>query len=77
MPPRKSNRKNDRVPLSISERMARIKKVDTKPELIVRKLLHRLGFRFRLYRRDLPGNPDITFPRRKKVILHMAAFCSV
>ena len=54
--------------------MARIRKVDTKPELVVRKLLHALGFRFRLHRRDLPGNPDIVLPRRKKVILVHGCF---
>ena len=62
------------LPLSRSERMARIRKVDTKPELVVRKLLHALGFRFRLHRRDLPGNPDIVFPARKKVILVHGCF---
>ena len=62
------------VPLSLSERMARIKKVDTKPELAVRKLLHAHGFRFRLHRRDLPGNPDIVFPGRKRVILVHGCF---
>ena len=54
--------------------MARIRKVDTKPELIVRKLLHAHGFRFRLHRRDLPGNPDIVFPGRKKVVLVHGCF---
>lgn len=41
---------------------------DTKPELTVRKLLHRIGYRFRLHRADLPGTPDIVFPTRRKVI---------
>src|SRR5437899_2619730 len=54
--------------------MARIRKVDTKPELAVRKLLHARGFRFRLHRRDLPGNPDIVFPGRKKVIFVHGCF---
>ena len=40
----------------------------TKPELAVRKLLHAMGYRFRLHRRDLPGTPDIVFPGRRKVI---------
>lgn len=60
--------------LTLSQRMARIRKTDTKPELIVRRLAHRLGFRFRLYRRDLPGNPDLTFPGRKKVIFVHGCF---
>ncbi len=41
---------------------------DTKPEIAVRRLLHAMGYRFRLHRRDLPGTPDIVFPSRHKVI---------
>lgn len=41
---------------------------DTKPELEIRRLVHALGYRFRLHRRDLPGCPDIVFTGRKKVI---------
>ncbi|MGH6826271.1 very short patch repair endonuclease [Methyloceanibacter sp.] len=41
---------------------------DTGPEVAVRRLLHSAGYRYRLYRRDLPGTPDLTFPRRHKVI---------
>lgn len=48
--------------------MSRIKGKNTKPELLVRSLLHRLGFRFRLHRKDLPGSPDIVFPGKKSVI---------
>ena len=44
---------------------------DTSPELAVRRLLHALGYRFRLHRRDLPGKPDIVLPgRRKAVMVH-------
>jgi DNA mismatch endonuclease, patch repair protein len=44
---------------------------DTGPELTVRRLLHRLGYRYRLHRRDLPGRPDIVFPgRRKAIFIH-------
>lgn len=43
--------------------MARIRSKDTKPELIVRRALHRRGFRFRLHRPDLPGRPDIVLPK--------------
>jgi DNA mismatch endonuclease (patch repair protein) len=60
--------------LTISERMARIRKVDTKPELIVRRLLHSLGYRYRLHRTDLPGNPDIVFPSRRKVVFVHGCF---
>lgn len=49
--------------------MQQVKGKDTKPELIVRSLLHRLGYRFRLHRKDLPGTPDIVFPSR-----HLALF---
>jgi DNA mismatch endonuclease Vsr len=48
--------------------MSRIGPRNTKPELAVRGLLHRLGYRFRLHRRGLPGTPDIVFPSRRKLI---------
>jgi len=48
--------------------MSRIRKTDTTPELIVRRIVHRLGYRFRLYRKNLPGCPDIVLPRHKKII---------
>ena len=51
-----------------SERMSRVRGKDTKPELIVRRLVHRMGYRYRLYRRDLPGTPDLVLPSRKKSI---------
>ena len=54
--------------------MRRIRKVDTKPELAVRRIAHRLGFRFRLHRRDLPGTPDLVFPRLRKVIFVHGCF---
>ena len=50
------------------------KKRDTKPELLVRKLLHSLGYRYRLHARDLPGNPDIVFRTRRKVIFVHGCF---
>ena len=53
--------------------MALIRKRDTKPELRVRRLVHRLGYRYRLHRRDLPGTPDLVFPARRKVTWCMAA----
>lgn len=43
--------------------MSRIRGKDTKPEIVVRRMLHAMGYRFRLYRRDLPGTPDIVLPR--------------
>lgn len=54
--------------------MRSIKKRDTKPELAVRSLLHKHGFRYRLHRKDLPGTPDIVFPSRKKVIFVHGCF---
>ncbi|KYC29615.1 endonuclease [Sterolibacterium denitrificans] len=51
-----------------SRLMSRIRGKDTKPELLVRRAVHALGFRFRLHRRDLPGSPDLVFPSRHKVI---------
>lgn len=48
--------------------MSRVRGRDTSPELVVRRTLHRLGYRYRLHRKDLPGRPDIVFPARKKAI---------
>jgi DNA mismatch endonuclease (patch repair protein) len=51
--------------------MSRIPQRDTKPEMRVRRLLHSLGYRYRLHRRDLPGKPDLVFgPRRKVIFVH-------
>lgn len=50
------------------------KKRDTRPELTVRKLLHALGYRYRLHAHDLPGNPDIVFRSRRKVIFVHGCF---
>ena len=48
--------------------MAAIRSANTQPELIVRRLLHAAGFRYRLHRRDLPGKPDLTLPRWNALI---------
>lgn len=48
--------------------MSRIRGKDTKPEMILRKALHKAGFRYRLHVKDLPGTPDLVFTSRKKVI---------
>ncbi|MER8536675.1 DNA mismatch endonuclease Vsr [Mesorhizobium sp. M1005] len=48
--------------------MARVGKKDTKPEMVVRRLVHAMGYRYRLHRKDLPGSPDIVLPRFRKVI---------
>jgi len=57
-----------------SANMRAVKGRDTKPEMIVRRLAHRLGYRFRLHRRDLPGKPDIAFPSRQKAIFVHGCF---
>ena len=57
-----------------SERMARIRGRDTKPEVVVRRLLHQAGFRYRLHRRDLPGRPDIVLPKYRAVVLVNGCF---
>ena len=57
-----------------SEIMSRIRSRDTKPEMIVRRIAHGLGFRFRLHRRDLPGSPDLVFPRYRAIIMVHGCF---
>lgn len=59
---------------SRSALMSRIGGKNTAPEMIVRKLLHSLGFRFRLHRRDLPGTPDIVLPRLKTAVFVHGCF---
>ncbi|MBI3871642.1 MAG: DNA mismatch endonuclease Vsr [candidate division Zixibacteria bacterium] len=54
--------------------MRRVRGKDTAPELLLRSLLHRLGYRFRLHRQNLPGRPDIVFPSRGKVIFIHGCF---
>ncbi|MEE4013427.1 DNA mismatch endonuclease Vsr [Roseibium sp. FZY0029] len=57
-----------------SNLMGRVKAKDTGPEMIVRRIVHRLGYRYRLHRRDLPGTPDMVFPRLHKVIFVHGCF---
>lgn len=54
--------------------MSRIRSKNTKPEMVVRSMLHRMGFRFRLHDRKLPGNPDIVLPKYKTVIFVHGCF---
>lgn len=54
--------------------MAQVKSEDTTPEKIVRSALHRMGFRFRLHKKDLPGKPDIVLPKFKTVIFVNGCF---
>ena len=57
-----------------SRTMRAVKGRDTTPERLVRRLVHGLGFRFRLYRRDLPGSPDLVLPRLRTVIFVHGCF---
>src|SRR5207253_122568 len=57
-----------------SDIMRAVKGRDTGPELVVRRALHRAGFRYRLHVRSLPGTPDIVFPARRKVIFVHGCF---
>lgn len=54
--------------------MAKVRGENTSPERLVRSLVHKLGYRFRLHRKDLPGKPDIVLPRHKKVIFVHGCF---
>lgn len=54
--------------------MARVKGKDTGPEKKVRSIVHRMGYRFRLHRKNLPGKPDIVLPRHKKIIFVHGCF---
>jgi len=54
--------------------MRSVKSRDTKPEMAVRQFVHRLGYRFRLHRKDLPGTPDLVFPRLRKVVFVHGCF---
>jgi len=61
-------------PKQRSERMSRIRGRDTGPEMTVRRLVHGMGYRYRLHRRDLPGCPDLVFATRRKVIFVHGCF---
>ncbi len=54
--------------------MARVRSEDTGVEMVVRKLVHSLGYRYRLHRKDLPGAPDLVFPARRKIIFVHGCF---
>jgi len=57
-----------------SELMSRIRSKNSKVELLVRSLVHRMGYRFRLHRKDLPGKPDLVFAGRRKVVFVHGCF---
>lgn len=54
--------------------MSRVRGRDTSPEIAVRRVAHALGYRYRLHRRDLPGSPDLVFPRRRAVVFVHGCF---
>jgi len=54
--------------------MAQVKGKDTTPEVRIRRLVHGMGYRYRLHRSELPGKPDLTFPSRRKVIFVHGCF---
>jgi DNA mismatch endonuclease, patch repair protein len=56
------------TPQQRSFNMSRIRGRDTRPEMIVRSIVHRLGFRYRLHKKDLPGKPDLVLVRLRKII---------
>jgi DNA mismatch endonuclease (patch repair protein) len=57
-----------------SQNMRQIRSKDTAPEVLLRQMLHRCGYRFRLHREELPGKPDLVFPSRRKVIFVHGCF---
>ena len=54
--------------------MSLVRSTDTKPELLVRHLVHRMGYRYRLHVPNLPGKPDLVFPSRGKIIFVHGCF---
>lgn len=73
---KREKHKHDRTKekLTLTERMRRIRKTDTQPEMIVRRVLHAMGYRYRLHDKRLPGHPDIVLPRHRKVIFVHGCF---
>lgn len=62
------------TPQQRSERMGRVRSADTQLEMLVRRLVHGMGYRYRLHRKDLPGKPDLVFSGRHKVIFVHGCF---
>jgi DNA mismatch endonuclease (patch repair protein) len=64
-------------PLTSAQRSAHMRQIrgkNTKPEIVVRRAAHRLGYRFRLHAKGLPGSPDLVFPSRRKVVFVQGCF---
>jgi DNA mismatch endonuclease, patch repair protein len=62
------------TPEQRSFNMSRIRNRNTRPEMKVRSLVHQMGYRYRLHRKDLPGKPDLVFPGRRKIIFIHGCF---
>jgi DNA mismatch endonuclease (patch repair protein) len=62
------------TPSERSERMSRVRSKDTKPEILVRRLVHGMGYRYKLHARSLPGSPDLVFPTLRKIIFIHGCF---
>ena len=62
------------TPKRRSEIMSNIRAKGMKPEMALRRITHAMGYRYRLYRKDLPGKPDLVFPGRRKVIFVHGCF---
>lgn len=62
------------TPAERSAHMAKIRRSNTKPEMVVRRLLHRLGYRFRIQLKGVPGRPDVAFTSRRKAIMVHGCF---
>lgn len=62
------------TPEERSRIMRAVKGADTAPEMTVRRMAHRMGYRFRLHRKDLPGKPDLVFPKLHKVVFVHGCF---
>jgi len=73
-PAKRSGRADNLTPAQRSECMRRVKGRDTKPEMIVRRIVHGMGFRYRLHDARLPGRPDLVLPARGRVIFVHGCF---
>jgi DNA mismatch endonuclease, patch repair protein len=62
------------APEKRSDVMRQVRSRNTSPEIAVRKLLHRLGLRFRLHRKDLPGKPDVVLPKHRVIVFVNGCF---
>ncbi|WP_175223148.1 MULTISPECIES: very short patch repair endonuclease [Burkholderia] len=72
----KQGKENDyaNVAPATRRRMQAVRGYDTAPEIQVRRMLHAMGHRFRLHRKDLPGSPDVVLPRHRKIVLVHGCF---